>query len=130
MNSRLKLDYKDTDKKIEVDIYGLIFEIKKGIEEIDTEELKSKKNINIEEIIDEILGSSSTQKINDKRKEDGYEEMDSQVALTIIGTAVNAYVNASINPVNSVINNYNEKVNKINTFDNRRQRRNYRYRRY
>lgn len=130
MNSRLKLDYKDTDKKIEIDIYGLMFEIKKGIEEIDTEELKNKKNIDIEEIIDEILGSGSTEKINKKRKEDGYEEMDSQVALTIIGTAVNAYVNASINPVNNVINNYNEKVSRINTFENRRQRRNYRYRRY
>ena len=56
--------------------------------------------------------------------------MDTQVALTIISYAVNAYVNASVGPINEVINNYNYKVNKMNRFRRQNQRRNYRYRRY
>lgn len=125
-----KLNYEDTDRKIELEIYGLIFEVKKEIEDIDTKELKEQNKINISEIIDKIFGNGATDKINKKRIQDGYEVMDTQVALTIISYAVNAYVNASVSPINEVINNYNYKVNKMNKFRSQNQRRNYRYRRY
>ncbi len=125
-----KLNYEDTDRKIELEIYGLIFEVKKEIEDIDTKELKEQNKINISEIIDKIFGNGATDKINKKRIQDGYEVMDTQVALTIISYAVNAYVNASVSPINEVINNYNYKVNKMNRFRSQNQRRNYRYRRY
>ena len=119
-----KLNYEDTDRKIELEIYGLIFEV------IDAKELKEQNKINISEIIDKIFGNGATDKINKKRIQDGYEVMDTQVALTIISYAVNAYVNASVSPINEVINNYNYKVNKMNRFRSQNQRRNYRYRRY
>lgn len=125
-----KLNYEDTDRKIELEIYGLIFEVKKEIEDIDAKELKEQNKINISEIIDKIFGHGATDKINKKRIQDGYEVMDTQVALTIISYAVNAYVNASVSPINEVINNYNYKVNKMNRFRSQNQRRNYRYRRY
>lgn len=125
-----KLNYEDTDRKIELEIYGLIFEVKKEIEDIDAKELKEQNKINISEIIDKIFGNGATDKINEKRIQDGYEVMDTQVALTIISYAVNAYVNASVSPINEVINNYNYKVNKMNRFRSQNQRRNYRYRRY
>lgn len=125
-----KLNYEDTDRKIELEIYGLIFEVKKEIEDIDAKELKEQNKINISEIIDKIFGNGATDKINKKRVQDGYEVMDTQVALTIISYAVNAYVNASVGPINEVINNYNYKVNKMNRFRSQNQRRNYRYRRY
>jgi hypothetical protein len=125
-----KLNYEDTDRKIELEIYGLIFEVKKEIEDIDAKELKEQNKINISEIIDKIFGNGATDKINKKRIQDGYEVMDTQVALTIISYAVNAYVNASVSPINEVINNYNYKVNKMNRFRSQNQRRNYRYRRY
>ena len=125
-----KLNYEDTDRKIELEIYGLIFEVKKEIEDIDAKELKEQNKINISEIIDKVFGNGATDKINKKRIQDGYEVMDTQVALTIISYAVNAYVNASVSPINEVINNYNYKVNKMNRFRSQNQRRNYRYRRY
>lgn len=125
-----KLNYEDTDRKIELEIYGLIFEVKKEIEDIDAKELKEQNKINTSEIIDKIFGNGATDKINKKRIQDGYEVMDTQVALTIISYAVNAYVNASVSPINEVINNYNYKVNKMNRFRSQNQRRNYRYRRY
>ena len=125
-----KLNYEDTDRKIELEIYGLIFEVKREIEDIDAKELKEQNKINISEIIDKIFGNGATDKINKKRIQDGYEVMDTQVALTIISYAVNAYVNASVSPINEVINNYNYKVNKMNRFRSQNQRRNYRYRRY
>lgn len=125
-----KLNYEDTDRKIELEIYGLTFEVKKEIEDIDAKELKEQNKINISEIIDKIFGNGATDKINKKRIQDGYEVMDTQVALTIISYAVNAYVNASVSPINEVINNYNYKVNKMNRFRSQNQRRNYRYRRY
>ena len=125
-----KLNYEDTDRKIELEIYGLIFEVKKEIEDIDAKELKEQNKINISEIIDKIFGNGATDKINKKRIQDGYEVMDTQVALTIISYAVNAYVNASVSPIIEVIYNYNYKVNKMNRFRSQNQRRNYRYRRY
>lgn len=128
MNNRL--DYKDTDKKIEIGVYGLKFEISSNVEEIDIEELENKKNVNIEEFIDKVLGAGASEKINAKRIEDGYSTMDSHTGLIILSFAVNTYVNASIAPVSDVINNYNNKVNRVNNFKNREQRRKYRYRRY
>lgn len=130
----IKLDYKNTDKKIEIDIYGMIFEINKKIEEIDLNKINENEDISL--IIDEILGIGSVNKINEKRKNDGYEGIDTQVALTIISACMQAYTNASVQPVNDLVNNYENNYNRIdrriNNMNNRnrRERRNYKYRRY
>jgi hypothetical protein len=132
-NNRISLNYNDTDKKIEVEIYGLVFEVSKEIEEIDTNNIE-----NIEEVIDKILGNGATMRINEKRKADGYGEVNMQVGLVIVSTCMNAYVNSAISPINKLIDGVEKKVNNINNF-NREQRRNYnknnynrnnRYRRY
>ena len=130
-NNKLSLSYKDTDKKIGINIYGLEFEIKPEIETIDTNNIK-----NMEEIIDKILGDGAYKKINEQRIKDGYEEINSQIGLTIISACVNAYVDESIKPMENMIDNAKNKSNKINNF-NRWQRKNYnrnyrgnRYRRY
>ena len=123
----IKIDYEQTDKKIEIDIYGLIFEISKEIENINSnyEEIEDYKDV-----IDKVLGDGATDKINEKRKSDGYGEIDTQVFLAIISTAMNAYVNASTQPINNMIDNYEDKTNRFNKYGNRKSRRDYRYRRY
>ena len=130
-NNKLSLSYKDTDKKIGINIYGLEFEIRPEIETIDTNNIK-----NMEEIIDKILGDGAYKKINEQRIKDGYEEINSQIGLTIISACVNAYVDESIKPMENMIDNAKNKSNKINNF-NKWQRKNYnrnyrgnRYRRY
>lgn len=123
----IKIGYEQTDKKIEIDIYGLIFEISKEIENINSnyEEIEDYKDV-----IDKVLGDGATDKINEKRKSDGYGEIDTQVFLAIISTAMNAYVNASTQPINNMIDNYEDKTNRFNKYGNRKSRRDYRYRRY
>lgn len=120
----LKIDYKDTEKKLEVNIYGLNFDINsKELEEIDTKNI----NDNLDEIINKVLGEGALDKINAKRKEDGYEEADNQVKLTIITFLVETYVNASISPINGMVNRTSNKYNNINRkVNNIKGRRNYR----
>lgn len=122
----VRIDYKDTEKKLEVEIYGLRFELNsKELENIDTKEI----NDNLDEIIKKVLGEDAIEKINAKRKEDGYEEMDTQVKLTIVTFLVETYVNASISPINNMVNRANDKYKNINRkVNNIRNKR--RYRRY
>ena len=123
----IKIDYEQTDKKIKIDIYGLIFEISKEIENINSDYEKIE---DYKDVIDKVLGDGATDKINEKRKSDGYGEIDTQVFLAIISTAMNAYVNASTQPIHNMINNYEDKTNRFNKYGNRKNRRDYRYRRY
>ncbi len=123
----LKIDYKQTDKKLGINIYGLIFEInKKNVEELDTENID--KIENIEEVIDSILGDGAAEKINQKRQLDGYPAMDGQVALTILSFVTQCYIETSTKPVTDIMNKYEITNRKINNFGNRYQRRNYNYR--
>lgn len=120
----IRIDYKDTEKKLEVNIYGLNFDINsKELENVDPKNM----NDNLDEVITKVLGEDAIEKINNKRKEDGYEEMDTQVKLTIITFLVETYVNASISPINNMVNRTNSKYNNINRkVNNMRNRRNYR----
>ena len=72
-NNRLKFGYEDTDKSIEIDLYGLIFKV--NIENKDIKELENiKDNVELEEleeIINKYLGRNAIEKINTKRKQDG-----------------------------------------------------------
>lgn len=120
----IRIGYEQTDKKIEIEIYGLIFEISKEIENVSTENVEDYKDV-----IDKVLGEGATDKINAQRKSDGYGEIDTQVFLAIISTAMNAYVNASTQPINSMIDNYEDRTRRFNKYGNRYERRNYRYRR-
>ena len=127
-NKRVSFGYEDTDKKIEIDLYGLVFEIKNidNVEEL--ENLDENDSNEIEAQIDKILGKGAVEKINKKRINDGYSEMTLDVELNVIGCIMSAYAETMIkNPINKVTNTV-EKINRdMNNFSgtNREQRRNY-----
>ena len=119
MNDNIrKFSYEDTDKKIEIEIYGLVFEINKN---------------SLENQIDKILGDGSVEKINKKRVADGYKEMDLQIELNLLGCIFETYANATMNNVTNRITNtarnINNRINELNNM-NRQQRRYNKYNRY
>lgn len=130
-NKVLKFGYEDTDKKIEIEIYGLRFEINN----LDSNSYDKYKNIDkdlstLEKEIDFILGDGAVEKINAKRISDGYDKMDLNVELALLGCIFETYANSVtgnlFNKVDSVVNNT---INKIDSYKNREQRRNNKYNR-
>ncbi len=124
-----KFGYEDTDKKIEIELYGIVFEIKdlnsiKEIEKLD----KSDKNV-IETYLRKILGQTCIEKINDKRKDDGYSELSLNVELNILGCIFETYAesmtNGVLGKVNNAIKNANNQMSSYTSNFNREQRRNY-----
>ena len=133
MNNRMKFGYEDTDKKIEIELYGLVFEIKN----LSNEKIEKFRNINsdlseLERQIEDILGNGSVEKINNKRIADGYDKMNLEVEVNILGCIFEAYAKAmtnnTIDRVSKSINDINSKVEGLN--NNRYQRRNNKYNRY
>ena len=133
MNNRMSFGYQDTDKKIEIELYGLVFEIKN----LSNEKIEKFRNINsdlseLERQIEEILGIGSVEKINNKRIADGYDKMNLEVEVNILGCIFEAYAKAmtnnTIDRVSKSINDINSKVEGLN--NNRYQRRNNKYNRY
>lgn len=131
MDKKIRLGYDETDYEIEVEIYGEKYTIQRNeIDEIELDKVKeNKKGLN--EIIDKILGQGSSERINAKRISDGYPEMDTSVALTIISFVVDKYVTyftSSFDKLgNSVKNVYSKTENKINGYKNRNRKRSRRY---
>jgi len=128
MENKYKFNYEDSDKIIKVDIYGLEFEVndlsKKDIEKI-------KENEENEEIIDKylkkMLGEDSIDKINKKRKEDGYDKMNVKTKVGILAFTFQAYCNELVNNVQGLYEKMNNSVNNVQNF-NRKYRRNNKYR--
>lgn len=141
MSKRLSFGYEDTDKKIEIDLYGLVFEVKLKNEDIqDLRNIKDDIKLKeLEVLIDKYLGKNAVEQINNKRKEDGHKEIDEDVAIQIIICMMKAYSNVSlsgltdtIDDIDGKINNTIANMNKVKQF-NRNGRRNYNrksYRRY
>ena len=131
-NNRMKFGYEDTDKKIEIELYGIVFEIKldnKKIEEL----TKIKNDISLEEMekyLDEILGENAVKKINEKRRIDGYKEIDENIALQIFMCVFQAYSESYIGNITNYMENSNTKLenqyNRMNRNVNKYKRRNYR----
>lgn len=131
-NNIMKFGYEDTDKKIKVELYGIVFEIKLDNKKI--EELENVKDeISLKEMemhIDEILGENAVKKINEKRKKDGYKEIDENVALQIFMCVFQAYSESYIGNITNYMENSNTKLenqyNRMNRNVNKYKRRNYR----
>lgn len=131
-NNIMKFGYEDTDKKIEIDLYGIEFEIKLNNKKI--KELENvKDDISLKEMemnIDEILGENAVKKINEKRKKDGYKEIDENVALQIFMCIFQAYSNNYIGNITNYMENSNTKLenqyNRLNRNVNKYRKRNYR----
>lgn len=131
-NNRMKFGYEDTDKKIEIELYGIVFEIKLDNKKI-KELTKIKNDINLEEMekyLDEILGENSVKVINEKRKSDGYKEIDENIALQIFMCVFQAYSDSYIGNITNYMENSNTKLenqyNRMNRNVNKYKRRNYR----
>lgn len=127
-NKIMKLNYEDTDKKIQVDIYGLIFEInKEEISKIKAEDYENSEDEKaIEKLINLIIGNDAVDKINEKRKQDGYNEMTIDVEVAVLSCLYTAYINAATNPMEDVANNINKTYERYNTnYNYRNNRKNY-----
>lgn len=131
-NNIMKFGYEDTDKKIKVELYGIVFEIK-----LDNKKIKELENVKdeislkeMEMHIDEILGENAVKKINEKRKSDGYKEIDEDIALHIFMCIFQAYSNSYIGNITNYMENSNTKLenqyNRMNRNVNKYKRRNYR----
>lgn len=136
-NKVLNFGYEDTDKKIEVSLYGLIFEInKEKIIDKDINNIDKRSENEVENEIKELIGESSIEKINNKRVNDGYKKMTLDVEVAVLTCIYKAYITATSGTmIDEIINTNKEIENRIvnnNTSRNqRRYRKNYKhYRRY
>ena len=138
-NKRLSFGYEDTDKSIEIDLYGIVFEINNVDDIGKIKEVDNKNENAVEEAIEKLLGKGSIERINNKRRKDGYKELDLNIELNVLACIFEAYARATtegiINRVTDVVEDINENVNDANNM-NRYQKRNYyknnrrNYRRY
>ena len=133
----LKVGYEDTDKKIEIDIYGIIFEIRNLNENKikEYENMDKENKVTIESELENIIGKGAIEKINRKRNEDGYENLTIDAELNILGMIFQAYYTTVIsNFTNKLVEGSNmakEQVKEVeNIFiGNRENRRNYKFNR-
>lgn len=124
-NTRLSFGYEDTDKKIEIELYGLVFEIRNidNLEELSKLDKNNKNDIKAQ--LEKILGEGAVDKINKKRKEDGYKELDTSIELNILGCIFETYAKSlTNNTLKKVINVAKEVGTTMNEF-NRGQRGSY-----
>lgn len=139
-NKKYSFGYEDTDKKIEIELYGIIFEIK-HLESIENLKDTDKNNIEvIEGQIEKILGNGSVEKINNKRISDGYPKIDLNIGLQILGCIMESCAKnmldntigkakTTIDEINDTINNFeNNKMNREQRRANKRNNYNREYR--
>lgn len=121
----MKIGYEQTDENVEIDIYGIRFEIdKKKILEKDVKNVSS----NPEKELEEILGKGSVEKINNKRVADGYEKMTIDVAVNVLSFVYASYIEATTNPlIDNIDNVVKKQVERAKNMygENREIRRNY-----
>lgn len=137
-NKVMKFGYEDTDKKIEVELYGLVFEINKEvIINKDIKELDGNDETKIENEIEDVLGKGTIEKLNNKRIADGYGKMTLDVEVAVLTCIYKAYITATTgNMIDEINNTSREMENRAKGMNNREQRRNRkgyrgnRYRRY
>lgn len=117
----MKIGYEQTDKKIEIEIYDLKFEIKNVEKLQEFEDVKDNDLDTIKKMIETMLGEGAVEKINKKRKEDGYDEINSSIALNILLGIYKVYSSEYIDGVLGSMEKMEDRVNNIN----RNTRRNY-----
>lgn len=142
---RLSFSYEDTDKSIEIELYGLVFEIRNldNIERLKTVDRNNKSAI--ENQLEQILGEGAIDEINRKRKNDGYKELDLNIELNILGCIFESYAKSmsgnffgkitnTIDDINGDIDNFKnmnrEQIRNYNKFRNNRRNNQRNFRRY
>lgn len=131
-DKRLSFSYADVYKKIEVEIFGLNFEInKEKIENQDINNINEKDEDVIEKIIEEIIGEGSIEKLNNKATSDGYARMTLAEKTKVLTFLYITYMKFTSNEmIDEVINTSKEIEDRANNMsnishNNREQRRNY-----
>lgn len=133
---KFSFGYEDTDKKIEIELYGLIFEInKEKILEKDINNINSNDETKIEKEIEDIIGKGSIEKINRKRISDGYNKMTLDVEVAVLTCIYKTYIETTtgglIGGIEESSNNMIQRAENMNNYNryNREERRNFnRYR--
>lgn len=125
-DKKISFGYEDTDKKIEINLYGLDFEIN-NLDNIEELKKLDRNNENaIEAQLEKILGAGSIEKINRKRINDGRKELDLNIELNILGCIFETYAKSMSDSVLGRVTKTVDNINKdINGNMNREQRRNY-----
>lgn len=121
-----ELSYNDTEREIEIKIYGLNFKISDKIEKLNTEEIQKQAETDekiIEKVIDDILGENATQKINEQRVKDGYDEMNLNVQTQVLNWIVQQYTDEVLEPINKTVNRIQNRNYRRNGKYNNRYRR-------
>jgi len=128
-NKRLSFGYEDTDRKIEIELYGLVFEINKDrILNKDIEKINENDEEAIEKEIEDIIGSGSVEKINNKRLSDGYNKMTLDVEIAVLTCIYKTYITATSGTmVDEIIETNRNMENRVKDLGNvnRVERRNY-----
>lgn len=127
----ISIGYEQTDEKVEIDIYGIRFEINK--EKILDKDTKNIEGVNPEKEIEDVLGNGAVEKINKRRVLDGYPKMTVDVAIKILSFIYARYIEATTNPLIDNIDGVIEKQkNKAQGMyeQNREQRRAYNRRKH
>lgn len=127
----MRIGYENTDKKIEIEIYGLKFEIK-NVDKIREYENVEDDDLNgLEKIIESLIGEGSINKINEQREKDGYGKIDSTIALNIlVGISqqyIAEYTENILQPLEKSINRINNFNRETRRYNNRGKRRYDRY---
>lgn len=110
----MKIGYENTDKKIEIEIYGIPFEIKnvdkiKEYEDVEDDDLNG-----LEKLIETLLGKGAIDILNKQRENDGYEKINSSIALNILVAISQTYMNEYTNSVMQPLERNAERINKYN----------------
>lgn len=133
-SKRVSFGYEDTDQKIEVEFFGLIFEInKKNIMNKDIKDINENDENSVEKEIKEIIGEDSIEKINNRRIKDGYDKMTLDVEVAVLTCIYKSYIQAtSGSMIDDILKTSKEMENRVIGFEgmNREQRRNYNRNKY
>lgn len=110
----MRIGYENTDKKIEIEIYGLKFEIK-NVDKIKEYENVEDNDLNgLEKMIESLIGEGSINKINEKREKDGYGKIDSAIALNILVGISQQYI---AEYTENIMQPFEKSMNRINNFN-------------
>lgn len=110
----MRIGYENTDKKVEIEIYGLKFEIK-NVDKIKEYENVEDNDLNgLEKMIESLIGEGSINKINEQREKDGYGKIDSTIALNILVGISQQYI---AEYAENIMQPFEKSINRINNFN-------------
>lgn len=125
-NKRNSFGYEDTDKNIEIELYGLVFEINDIGSIKEFKDLENEDENVIEAQIEKILGEGAVEKINRKREKDGYKKLDLSIELNILGCIFETYANSMSDSVLGKVTRAVDNMDKnMDNAINMKQRKNY-----